>query len=199
MFYKSKLNARQNTSEMKENEKRESEWFVLSIWNLFMYEPLLFFLTWRLYLHCPSCLPACLPFFPFSSILSFVLSSATYNSIDFCSFASGSFIFFCVCALIGLCAVCLHFGHRWIHQPCCNLMQYVQKIKQKKHTNTIECGTRKKKHSWCYCFAYGYRGCWFTMATVRSLARTHNLNVIVVCIWTKPSFFFAVEQMKLEI
>lgn len=32
---------------------------------------------------CMPILPACLPFFPFSSIPSFVLSSATYNSMFF--------------------------------------------------------------------------------------------------------------------
>lgn len=51
---------------------KPNEWFVLSIWNLFMYDHCNFFsLDGFTYL---PILPACLPFFPFSSIPSFVLS-----------------------------------------------------------------------------------------------------------------------------
>lgn len=80
MFYKSKSNEKQcmQSSERVRARRKEPANSLSYRFEIYLCtNHLLFFLTWRLYLYAH---PACLPFFPFSSIPSFVLSSKTYNS-----------------------------------------------------------------------------------------------------------------------
>lgn len=112
-------------------------------------------------------LPILLPFFPFSSIPSFVLSSATYNSIFF--LFSRCLFSVCRCRRCRsrwFCFVRLHFDH--------SLMHFKALWKQADiHLNEFHC-----RKSGYYCFAYGSCCLLISIATVKkeviSLQCNHN-------------------------